>query len=266
MSIKLYSGFYYNNLVLEVHDTNLNVSIPVNPKRTIESIENDSDYYFICSFDKGSIFSSDDTYCVPPQQRDPILPCNFNALARYRLQKQYNECTSNRAKLLVGLTIQRRETLTKAIENVHSNQSIYNDYRLLNEGFIVLYSQPNYTGIINFIKAKDYISNKKHTFFRDGSTIKVGSFINMTDEYVILSNSLLINSRRYVNMYMYIESREIQSDTSLIYKSHEMKWFEKVNDLFFKRSITLNTKFNVRDPTPSYLNSMVQESVSQLQT
>ena len=125
----------------------------------VQSIINDSDYSVLCIF---TYLSKQIEYCVLPGESHPIVYCNFYTLSSYKVYRLDNpihneKCIENRNSNIRSISDDRRNKLTKAIKDVTSNE-----YMILNEGFLVLYSESDFKGNITFIDSSKMMEDMRH--------------------------------------------------------------------------------------------------------
>ena len=249
MSITFFGDFYYDNPVFNliivdevkktftlephyIYSNQIGDIFTIPNGDIVKSIINDSDLYLYCQF---GITSDNNIYCVSPRDSVPIIFIQSSTMFSYRVIRnngdfQQTECLNIIKEQIKKLGDDKRKIFIQAIRDVYSRE-----YKTLNEGFLVLYSQPEYTGNINIIDLSDH--NTK-TFYN--SDVIVQSFINLTDR------NYLINQTSE-NLFMYIPSRSYDRDISFVYKVHVVNTISKVSDKIFSHHIEQHGKLNLKD-------------------
>ena len=174
----------------------------------VESIINESKYYLICHFYTGrnmltfGIFPTYINYCVEPSTKHPIILSNKNKLYAITLSdKKSLDCQND--NLLKEISNDRRIKLTEAIKSIESPEFIK-----LNEGYLILYSEPNFKGKINIYRLVIQT-------FQLQNSVKVFSFVNLTNENYILN--FYMHDKRQFNL-IFMHARSYHYNVSLIYR------------------------------------------------
>ena len=244
MSVHFYNNSYYNDIVLKLlfnattkqyvneirnfdqktFEMSPELSIGTRiyfhdeaKKTTIESIINYSKYFLSLTF-------KDTTeYCILPETHAPVLFVNDPYV--YSLQFHYNSpsrCIDNENTYINNITSERRTYLTRVMHyRINSKE-----YMKLNHNYLVLYSQQNFTGNIQFIVKK----SKKHTGYtiidrhiddRKGDNVSILSYVNHTDKnYVLVS----YDESNWYNIHKHTFSNYLQD-------KNKSPWYDRVYQL-----------------------------------
>ena len=244
MSVHFYNNSYYNDIVLELvfNETTKQYvneirnfdqkTFEISPKLSIrtmihfhneakktriESIINYSVYFISITF-------KDTTeYCILPKSHVPVLFVNDPYI--YSLQFRYNSpsrCIDNENTYINNITSERRTYLTRVMHyRINSKE-----YMKLNHNYLVLYSQQNFTGNIQFIVKK----SKKHTGYtiidrhiddRKSDNVSILSYVNHTDKnYVLVSE----DESNWYNIHKHTFSNSLQD-------KNKSPWYDRVYQL-----------------------------------
>ena len=176
----------------------------------MESVENDSNYHVICSFRTQNY--NYEKFCVKPKEVIPIIFNNYTEL--YSVNIKDNEPMSLICKngdLLMQISDDRRLQLTTMIHDNKGAEGVDTDeYKKLNSGHLVLYSEPYFKGTIKIIK------DGRFSLISIEPIIKVYSFVNLTKQYFILSetkvNGDVLVIGEYKTLNIYIKPEKVEYD------------------------------------------------------
>ena len=240
MSVHFYNNCYYNDIVLKVvfnvttkehvhgirnihqktFEISPNLSIGTRiyfhdeaKKTRIESIINYSKYVL-------TITLKDTTeYCILPNTHVPVLFVNDPYVSSLIFNDNSSQwCIDNENTYINNITSERRTYLTRVMQyRINSKE-----YTKLNNNYLVLYSQQNFTGNIQFIvKRTGYTIIDRHIDDRKGDNVSILSYVNHTDKnYVLVS----YDESNWYNIHKHTFSNYLQD-------KHKLPWYDRVYQL-----------------------------------
>ena len=243
MSVIFYSDVYFNNVIYNItvpysiYRDQLNKEEAISKMVRIESIKNLSDYHVICKFYIGrwGLIPQYTEYCVKPNEEIPIIFSNYNEIYLYKLSDNVPSTAICKNSMLSSISTNRRIELLRKIQylkGIHSSE-----YEQFNEGYLVLYSEPDYSG-----KIKIY-NNVTTTYTAIDPAMDVYSYVNLTDKYIVLSeimveniNIISNNNEDTITNDIFINPRDNSHNITSLYDVHKMDMIrEMVEASFFER-------------------------------
>ena len=243
MSVIFYKDVYFNEPIYNItvpyyiFRDKLNKEEAISKMVQIESIKNLSDYHVICKFFTGwkGMFAQYVEYCVEPNEQIPIIFSNYNKFYLYKLSDNVPSTAICKNSMLSSISTNRRIELLRKIQylkGIHSSE-----YEQFNEGYLVLYSEPEYSGKIKIYK------DVTTTYNKIDPAMDVYSYVNLTDKYIVLSeimieniNIISNNNEETITNDIFINPKDNSHNITSLYDVHNMdiirEWDE---ESFFKR-------------------------------
>lgn len=202
---------YYSTSYYTEHRNSFNIEEKLKKMVPVESVRNNSKYYLMCTFYTGTWYAIPqyEIYCVAPNTDIPVILSNHIQLYSINIRKEAPKGSVCNNNFLKQITDDRRVELTTIIQNNYDTNFINaKEYQDLNEGHLVLYSDPYLKGTIKIIK------DGRFSLINIEPIIKVYSFVNLTKQYFILSETkvngdvLLIGENKTLNIYIKPEQVE----------------------------------------------------------
>ena len=205
----------------------------------IESITNDTEYIIQINFE-----NEQNKYCILPKKHAPVLfvnnPYIHSIMFLNYLEPLIPKCIQSENNFIKKISMERRIELTNEMQyRVNSDE-----YQNLNKNYLVLYSNLNFTGNIQFINAlpvKDMSFTKLERHINDQTDnfndVYILSYVNHTNKnYVLISSD---NNNEY-NIHKHTISNNLRDKNNhpwydVVYQFVDK--FDRNNPIEFSRDI-----------------------------